>query len=94
MTRIHTTQHMQQPYCTCTYVCTPTALHLASQGLAGHFPGMQHQGVLSKRQLRGANEAAGGPLHRVTAVHIRVDLVLIKGHKHMLQRTEPTVKMD
>ena len=55
---------------------------------------MQHQGVLSKRQLRGANEAADGPLHSVTAVHIRVDLVLIKGHKHMLQRTEPTVKMD
>ena len=86
----YSTQLMQWLH-TLTMHVHPTTPHLSSQCLARHLPSIQHQGMLSKGQLRGANEAAAGSLHRVPAVHIRVDQVLVVGHKHMLQRGEPAV---
>ena len=55
---------------------------------------MQHQGVLSEGELRGANEAAGRPLHCVTAVHVCVDQVLVKRYKHVLQGAEPVMNSE
>ena len=86
----YSTQLMQWLH-TLTMHVHPTTPHLSGQCLARHLPSIQHQGMLSKGQLRGANEAAAGSLHRVTAVHICVDQVLVVGHKHMLQRGEPAV---